>query len=281
MKSKGKTKGKAKKPDRGEQGKRQTCVTHKFTALFPAIFEKAEFDDGKEEYGITMLFPKKVDLGKAAKGEKYSLEEIVHNAAVAEWGEEDEWPEGVVLPFRDGDTDKNKKGDPTYKGKIFVRAKNKNRRPGFVDLAGDNITDPEEIYAGCICRAQVYAFAYDTSGNKGVSLILHNVQKIEDGEHIGGVFQAPAEAFSAFGSDDEDDDEEEKPVKKGKKKAEPEDDDEDEKPKKSKQKPSKKKPEPEPEDDDEDDEDDDEDDDEELIDDEDDIPPPPPKKKKK
>ncbi len=38
------------------------------------------------------------------------------------------------------------------------------------------ITDPAQIFAGCIVKASVNPFAYDQTGNRGVAFGLQNIQ---------------------------------------------------------------------------------------------------------
>lgn len=98
-------------------------------------------------------------------------------------------------PFR---TDCAAKG---YKNcAVFINVRTE-RKPGVVfsykDPATNKakvMTDAEiekEIYPGVQARISVNAFAYNTGGNKGVSLALNNVQKVAEGERIDG--RAPAE----------------------------------------------------------------------------------------
>ena len=50
----------------------------------------------------------------------------------------------------------------------------------------NEILDESEIYSGCYGKVSLRAFAYDQKGNKGVSFGLQNVQKVRDGESLGG-----------------------------------------------------------------------------------------------
>ena len=59
-------------------------------------------------------------------------------------------------------------------------------RPGVVDREKKEILTSDECYSGMIARATVDAFAWDKAGNKGISFGLQNVQKLDDGERLGG-----------------------------------------------------------------------------------------------
>ena len=80
----------------------------------------------------------------------------------------------------------------------YINAKS-NRKPQVVDLDRDDIFDAEEVYSGCYVRATIVFFPYSNEG-KGVGVLLNNVQKLADGDHLGG--------SAASAADDFDDDEE-------------------------------------------------------------------------
>jgi hypothetical protein len=46
--------------------------------------------------------------------------------------------------------------------------------------------DQGEFYSGCYGRASIVFFAYNTNGSRGVSAALQNLQKLENGEPLGG-----------------------------------------------------------------------------------------------
>lgn len=113
----------------------------------------------------------------------------------------------VVPPFvslrpvlRDGDIDKA--GDEAYKNSYFINAKSKTK-PGIVDVACNPILNPEEeIYSGMYGRASINFYCYNTGMSKGIACGLNNVQKIADGERLGG----RASAESDFKDEDDGDD---------------------------------------------------------------------------
>lgn len=104
----------------------------------------------------------------------------------------------LKTPLRDGDEDFP--DDETYAGYMFLNANN-TQRPGIVDADRQEIIDPEEVYSGCFGRASISFFAFNSNGNKGIACALNNLQKIRDGDRLGGHASA-AEDFA----DDEDDD---------------------------------------------------------------------------
>lgn len=155
--------------------KNAQVVTPEFRVSFPAVFQARAAVEGQEpKFSVVMLFDKKTDLT--------ILKQAVANAIIEKWGaEKTKWPKNLRLPFRDG-SEKDYSG---YENTTFVTASSK-QRPGLVDQALQDIIDPTEFYGGVYARATVAAFAYDVSGNKGVSFGLRNLQKTRDGEAFSG-----------------------------------------------------------------------------------------------
>ena len=58
-----------------------------------------------------------------------------------------------------------------------------------------------EVYSGVYGRASITFYAFNSNGNKGIACGLNNLQKIRDGELLGG----KASAASDFDTDDDDD----------------------------------------------------------------------------
>jgi hypothetical protein len=52
--------------------------------------------------------------------------------------------------------------------------------------SNNDIINEADFYPGCYARATVRPFWYDTAGNKGVAFGLQNIQKLADGEPLGG-----------------------------------------------------------------------------------------------
>ena len=77
---------------------------------------------------------------------------------------------------------------------MFLNAKS-SRKPGVVDADLNAILDKEEFYSGCYGRASLNFYAYDYQGTKGIGVGLNNLQKLEDGERLGGDFSTAEEDF--------------------------------------------------------------------------------------
>ena len=102
----------------------------------------------------------------------------------------------IKNPLRDGDAERP--DDPAYAGCYFINA-NSPTAPGIVDANRQPILERSEVYSGVYGRASVSFYAYNSNGNKGIACSLNNLQKIKDGEHLGG----KASAESDFGDDED------------------------------------------------------------------------------
>ena len=107
----------------------------------------------------------------------------------------------LKLPLRDGDLERP--DDPAYAGMWFVNA-NSAHAPQIVDLDLNPILDRNEVYSGCYCRVSMTFYAFNSNGNRGIACGLNNLQKVKDGEHLGGRISAEAE-FAGLDDDDDED----------------------------------------------------------------------------
>lgn len=166
-------------------------ITPKGRLSFPTLFEPRAMPGGGEpKYGCTIIFDTDADLKP--------LKAAALAAAKEKWGDKAEdliRTKKVKWPFLDGG---NELRQGFGEGTTFIRP-NAKSKPGVVDrYAGPDgkprpITDPADIYPGCYVRASVRAFAYDTSGNKGISFGLQNLQKLDEGERLDGRMRAEDE----------------------------------------------------------------------------------------
>ena len=102
-------------------------------------------------------------------------------------------PNNFKIPLRDGDAEYLEKGEE-YKGHWFLNASS-TRKPRIVDLARNDIYDESEVYSGCYARVCINLFPFNQRGNRGIGCGLEAVQKICDGEALGG---APVDVDEAF-----------------------------------------------------------------------------------
>ena len=104
----------------------------------------------------------------------------------------------LKTPLRDGDAERP--DDEAYANSYFVNA-NSGTAPGIVDADRNLILERSEVYSGVYGRASINFYAFNSNGNKGIACGLNNLQKIRDGEPLGGKSRAEDD----FAEEDEDD----------------------------------------------------------------------------
>ena len=104
----------------------------------------------------------------------------------------------LKTPLRDGDAERP--DDEAYANSYFVNA-NSGTAPGIVDADRNPILERSEVYSGVYGRASINFYAFNSNGNKGIACGLNNLQKIRDGEPLGGKSRAEDD----FAEEDEDD----------------------------------------------------------------------------
>ena len=165
-------------------------ITPECVLSYPNLFEARAYKAGDApKYSATLVFTKDTDISALKRAALETLTET--------WGAKVEdmlRKKQLRLPFRDG----AEKDYPD--GSIFVNVSSV-QRPGVVDQRVQPILDPSDIYPGCVVRASVRPFTYDTKGNKGVSFGLNNLQKLRDGERLDNRTR-PDQDFDAVAVDD-------------------------------------------------------------------------------
>lgn len=166
------------------------------TAAFPHLFEPHAFEAGKEpNYSLILVFPEGTDLKdlKAACG----------RAAIKKFGDKEKVKAMIAkgqlrMPWRDG-ADYAEYGEPFVAGSTFITIKSK-QAPGVVGPNAKPIMNGMDFYAGCMARASFLCWGYDSMGNKGVTLLLNNVQKVGEGNKLSGRQRAEDEFEAVKGS---------------------------------------------------------------------------------
>ena len=104
----------------------------------------------------------------------------------------------LKTPLRDGDAERP--DDEAYTDAYFINA-NSATAPGIVDADRNPILDRSEVYSGAYGRASINFYAFNSNGNKGIACGLNNLQKIRDGEPLGGKSRAEDD----FATEDDED----------------------------------------------------------------------------
>jgi len=161
-------------------------------------WESKSINGGAPKYSVSLIIP---------KSDTKTIEKI--QAAIQAAYEEGQGklkgngksvPALSVLktPLRDGDAERP--DDEAYADSYFVNA-NSGTAPGIVDADRNPIIDRSEVYSGVYGRASINFYAFNSNGNKGIACGLNNLQKIRDGEPLGGKTRAEDD----FATEDDDD----------------------------------------------------------------------------
>lgn len=173
-------------------------TTGKVRLSYSHIFEPHAMNDGQEaKYSVSVIIPK-TDK-ETLKAIKEATDQAKKDGA-SKWG--NKIPANLKTPLRDGDEERP--DDEAYAGCYFLNASSKNK-PGVVDQNVQPVLDTTEVYSGCYARLTLNFYAYNASGNKGVAAGLGNIQKLEDGEPLGG-FTRAEDDFDSIGGDSANDD---------------------------------------------------------------------------
>lgn len=157
-------------------------------------WEPVSINGGAEKYSVSVLIPKSdTDTVNAInKAIDAAIEE-----GVAKFGGKKPNKAAIKLPLRDGDEERD---DEAYKGHWFINA-NSVTAPQIVDRQVKPILDRSEVYSGCYARVSLNFYAFNSNGNKGIACGLGNIQKVRDGEPLGGKSTA-ADDFASLADDD-------------------------------------------------------------------------------
>ena len=161
-------------------------------------WEPKSINGGTPKFSVSLIIPKS-DTKTVAKI-KAAIEAAYHEGEAKLKGNSRTVPalSAIKTPLRDGDAERP--DDPAYANSYFMNA-NSNTAPGIVDADCQPILDRSEVYSGVYGRASVNFYAFNSNGNRGIACSLNNLQKIRDGEHLGG----KSSAEDDFATDDEED----------------------------------------------------------------------------
>jgi hypothetical protein len=162
------------------------------------IWEPKSINGGTPKYSVSLIIPKS-DTKTIAKIQA-AIEAAYKEGEAKLKGSGKAVPALSVLktPLRDGDAERP--DDKAYRNSYFVNA-NATSAPGIVDADLNPILTRSEVYSGVYGRASITFYAFNSSGNKGIACGLNNLQKIRDGEPLGG----KASAESDFVTEDDED----------------------------------------------------------------------------
>ena len=160
---------------------------------FLHCWEPDSVNGSEPKYSVSAIIPK-TDTATVSK-----IKAAIENAkkeSISKWG--GKIPPNLKTPLRDGDIDRA--GDEAYAGCYFLNA-NSRQAPQVVDRHVQPILDQNEVYSGCYGQISVTFYGYNSNGNRGIAAGLGNIQKLRDGESLGG----RAKASDEFDTIDDDD----------------------------------------------------------------------------
>lgn len=169
-------------------------VTGVVRLSYEHVWEPASVNGSNPKYSVSLIIPKSDTKTIAA------INQAIDNAirdGLAKFGGKIPPKGALKLPLRDGDTERE---DEAYRDAYFVNA-NSTTAPQIVDRAVQPILDRSEVYSGCYARVSINFYAFNSNGNKGVACGLGNIQKVRDGEPLGGKTSA-ADDFTTDLDDD-------------------------------------------------------------------------------
>ena len=157
------------------------------------VWEPASINGSNPKYSVSLIIPKSDT--KTVNRIKAAIE-VAKQESIAKWG--GKIPPNLKTPLRDGDIDRP--DDEAYAGCYFLNA-NSRQAPQVVDANVQPILDQSEVYSGCYGKISVTFYGYNSNGNRGIAAGLGNIQKLKDGESLGG----RTSAADDFATEDEDD----------------------------------------------------------------------------
>ncbi len=162
------------------------------------VWQAKSINGGTPKFSVSLIIPKS-DTATIAKI-KAAIEAAYREGEAKLKGNGKTVPALSVLktPLRDGDLERP--DDEAYANSYFVNA-NSSTAPGIVDADRQPIIDTSEVYSGVYGRASINFYAFNSNGNKGIACGLNNLQKIRDGEPLGGKTRAEDD----FADEDEED----------------------------------------------------------------------------
>ena len=171
-------------------------TTGKARLSYVHLFKPYAHTPGQEEkFSCTVLVPKS-DVETKAR-----IDAAIE--AAKQKGISDKWngtcPPIVPIPVYDGDGVRPSDGmafGPECRGHwVFTASAKADYPPEVVDVNMNPIINQSEIYSGIYARVNVNFYPYAFGGKKGIGCGLGPVQKLSDGEALGGSAPTAAQAF--------------------------------------------------------------------------------------
>ena len=161
------------------------------------VWQAKSINGGTPKFSVSLIIPKSDT--KTVRAVKNAIQAAYDEGQSKLKGNSKSVPAltAIKTPLRDGDVERP--DDEAYKDSYFINA-NSATAPGIVDAARNPIIEHSEVYSGVYGRASINFYAFNSNGNRGIACGLNNLQKISDGEPLGGKTHAEDD----FADEDED-----------------------------------------------------------------------------
>ena len=151
------------------------------------VWQAKSINGGTPKYSVSLIIPK--SDAKTVEAVKNAIQAAYEEGQSKLKGNSKSVPALTAIknPLRDGDAERP--DDEAYKDSYFINA-NSATAPGIVDAARNPIIEHSEVYSGVYGRASINFYAFNSNGNRGIACGLNNLQKISNGEPLGGKTRA-------------------------------------------------------------------------------------------
>lgn len=177
-------------------------VTVRAVLSYVNVFEPykdANKPDDKPKYKCMLLIDKsnKADIAKIKAAIKHVESEMITAKYAGKA------PKKAIKNTL-GDGDEDKEGEE-YENRYYINV-SKHIKPAIVDRRRDPITDPEELYSGCVANVVIEFYYYWRDDSKGITASLEAIQKVSDGTPLGASRVKADEVFEVMDDEEFDED---------------------------------------------------------------------------
>lgn len=147
------------------------------------VWQPKAIDGGAPKYSVSLIIPKSDT--KTIEKVRAAIQAAYDEGQGKLKGNGKSVPplSSIKTPLRDGDVERP--DDEAYANSYFINA-NSIIAPGIVDADRQPILTHSEVYSGIYGRASITFYAFNTKTSRGIACGLQNVQKLRDGEPLGG-----------------------------------------------------------------------------------------------